>query len=253
MTNDVDQISILDIGVVLAENWMTILLAPLILSVLVYAGASAMQPTVAATIELAIPIDSESGDFSVDPGLLYGAAFAYREGVSTTMSCSESQELGRVLPCDSIIFTAKASSEEEAIELAQEAYKAAAAALVADFQSQFSDAQAAIAIVAPFVRIVEDSLEDEPHNGRVLLDLTASLVMYQGRAELASDMINSLQEEPFARIDRIGMPPLQVAVTVWIASTCLVLVVLALWLAFRGVSAMEEGRTNRSRLGRKLA
>lgn len=240
MTDDQDEISLLDIAVFAAENWLLLIFLPLAVAVGTFAWASNTAPTYTATIELGLP---DPGDDARSPYVtpaFYEATIAERDGVEIEVTASGAA------------IATQASSQDAAIERAQSAYADIAAPVIAAAQGERDTAMAVIATASNAIELIQSEVDEDPAAALTLLEMQSALVPFQERLSEATAVIEALQTPPAAEAARAGRSAVLYAALAALATGLVLLVLLALRQGMRAAAATSEGREKLRRIADAL-
>lgn len=236
MSDDASNVSLLDALVFLAENWIVLLVVPLLVGAGVFWWTMRVPPTFVATTSIYLPaLDRESEDWALEIPGFQQALFHPRPGVSVEIAE------------DDAIITALGSSMTDATERATEAQASAIGAVVRQYEQRLVPLDAAIARIAPIVARIDET-PDDLSTAISRAQLLGALNDAQIRQMEIHETIERLTAQPIVSIARVENSPYAKATAAWVTAFFSMLLVLACLSSIRRIAATEPGRSKIARI-----
>jgi hypothetical protein len=181
MIDDADGISLLDMLVFFAENWLLLILMPALVAVGTYMWVGTLPPTYKATISITVPEMDVEGAPPIDTRSFYRAVLAPREGIKAAISSNGAT------------ITAEHWDAERASEMAIAVHSDAVAALTLAFEQHVDVAEAIIAKLDPVLNQIRGDIGDDPTQVLALVQILDALGPLQSRVLKSALGIETLQ------------------------------------------------------------
>lgn len=234
MTDATDEISLLDIAVFLAENWLALLILPLIVAGGAYAWASMTPTTYIASATLQIPAGPDGEPLDIDWRGLYNLVAEPRAGVESEFADS------------GISIVARADTAGAAENAAQQAYDEIVAPLVEQTQEMTTQDEAIIGRANQLLERTEQGDDDITAASAIIaLEMSGRA---QDRLSIYAQALQTLQQPADIHVSRSGARPALMAVGSWVAAGLVLLIILALRNGLRNAAKTVEGREKVQRI-----
>lgn len=230
-------LSLVDIVVFIAENWLLIFVAPLAVAIIFYAWQSMTPGVYVAGLDAVIPQEIElSPDEDRPLTGIYPPPFVEMEGVQTSLTRT------------GFSIRAEGSSPGQAQNRAEAAYRATVAPIVVALERERLKADSIVAVVDDMVESLESDLAGNIENAVALLELETVLAPVEARLHGTQAVITALEAVPAVTVARSGMEPAQVGVLAGVGAALLTVLALAVRQGWRSIAATEEGRLKLGRI-----
>lgn len=235
-----DEISLLDIAVFLAENWLALLVIPLFAAFATYMWAVLQEPTYTAAATLSLPAAGLAENGAVltrIPNEFYRAAYAERDDVDINLRSNE------------VSIAAASSSPDDAAGLVTRAYNDLSKPLIDAMQAEIERASRVIDQVTPAMDQLRQELESDPDTAIALLNIQAAIEPHQTRVADATSLVEALHAPPAIVTSRVGQRhPAFYAILAGGSAGLTVLAALLALQGFRAAMKTENGQASVRRI-----
>ena len=236
MTDDAEEISLLDILVFFAEHWLLLILVPALVAAGAYIWAHTLPPTYRATVSITVPELDAPDAPTIDTRSFYRAVMTSRKGVETEISSTGAT------------ITAESGDAERASDLALAARSDAVDALIGEFEHHVATAQSAIAELDPVLNHIRGNIGNDPAQALALVQILDALGPFQSRLSQAAQGIEMLQTEPTVEVSRQGPRPILIGLLAGACAGALLLIFIATKKGLANAAGSEDGREKLQRI-----
>lgn len=242
MNEDEKSISLIDIVVFVAENWLLIFMAPLVAAIIFYAWQNSSPRVYVAELDAVVPQEIRNAHPAGTEGYrpltgVYPPPFVGMEGVRTSLTSR------------GFLVRAEANSSSEARSRAERAYQATIAPMIEALEAERQNAGAILATTDSVLAGIESDLAaGDIENVMALVELEVALAPIEARIHSAETMIAALENVPIADITQRGMSPALVSALGGLAAASVVVIALAIRQRWRSVAATDDGQLKLRRI-----
>lgn len=226
-----EEISLLDMLVFLAENWLILIFGPLIVGAAVYFATNQSPATYLASLEIELP----SAQDRARPSLV-NEVQSSREGVTASMQD------------DTVFISVSGATPRQAEAGAIEAYNDIAAVITSALADRLSRLEQTRALL---IRPVDElSASDDPQAILATADLLVAIAPIDEEIFHIENDMRSLDSPARVSVRRTGQSPALQAIIAAMGSGLILLILLATRKAMLSATATDEGREKIQRIKR---